>query len=97
MIKRSKFKRELTDGKQELVNRNKERMFSLKKNNAPKNNNAVVAQKPKLNWSDIEIKFTDDNNIEIYIKGKLSTKSDYETFGFKKSDNLSWHRRTIYA
>ncbi len=81
---------ELTDGKQELINRNKERMFSVKKSNTLKNKRAEVAQKPKLNWSDIEIKFTDDNNIEIYTKGKLSTKGDYETFGFKKPNNISW-------
>jgi len=81
---------DLTDGKEELITRNKERMFSVKKNSAPKSNKTEVAQKPKLNWSDIEIKFTDDNNIEIYTKGKLTNKGDYDTFGFKKPDNISW-------
>ena len=81
---------ELTDGKEELINRNKERIFSIKKNNLHKNNKADMAQKPKLNWSDIEIKFTDENNIEILINGKLKNKGDYETFGFKKTNNISW-------
>ena len=81
---------ELTDEKQELINRNKERMFSVKKSNLHKNNKADTAQKPKLSWSDIEIKFTDDNNIEILVKGKLKNKGDYDIFGFKKSDNVSW-------
>lgn len=81
---------ELTDGKQELINRNKERMFSVKKSNTPNNKKAEVAQKPKLNWSDIEIKFTGENDIDILIKGKTKKKGDYNTFGFNKPDNVSW-------
>ena len=81
---------ELTDGNEELINRNKERMFSVKKDSLIKVNNTDTAQKPKLNWSDIEIKFTTENDIEILINGKLKSRGDYETFGFKKADNISW-------
>ncbi len=81
---------DLTDGKQDIINRNKERMLSAKKSKTTRNNGADTIQKPKLNWSDIEIKFTDENNIEIYTKGRLSSKGDYDTFGFKKPDNISW-------
>lgn len=81
---------DLTDGKQDIINRNKERMLSAKKSKTTRSNKADTVQKPKLNWSDIEIKFTDENNIEIYTKGRLSSKGDYDTFGFKKPDNISW-------
>ncbi len=81
---------DLTDGKQDIINRNKERMLSAKKSKTIRSNGANTVQKPKLNWSDIEIKFTDENNIEIYTKGRLSSKGDYDTFGFKKPDNISW-------
>lgn len=81
---------ELTDGKQDIINKNKERILSAKKSNSNRNTKADTVQKPKLNWSDVEIKFTDENNIEIYIKGRLSSKGDYDTFGFKKPDNISW-------
>ncbi len=80
----------LTDGSNKLINRNKERMFSVKKNDVAKKTKAEPIQKPKLKWSDIEIKFTDENNIEILTNGKLKNKGDYETFGFKKADNISW-------
>ena len=81
---------EQVDEKDEIIARNKDRILSAKKSNSNRSNKADTVQKPKLNWSDIEIKFTDENNIEIYTKGKLSSKGDYDTFGFKKADNISW-------
>ena len=65
-------------------------MFSEKKNNPVRKEKVQPIQKPKLKWSDVEIKFTDENNIEILINGKLKSKGDYGTFGFKKADNVSW-------
>jgi len=79
-----------TDGTDEQINKNKERMFSEKKNNPVRKEKVQPIQKPKLKWSDVEIKFTDENNIEILINGKLKSKGDYGTFGFKKADNVSW-------
>lgn len=80
----------LTDGNHQQINKNKERILSAKKSNTIKKDKTEPIQKPKLKWSDVEIKFTDENNVEIFINGKLKNKGDYETFGFKKPNNISW-------
>jgi hypothetical protein len=41
---------DLTDGKQDIINRNKERMLSAKKSKTIRSNGANTVQKPKLNW-----------------------------------------------
>lgn len=80
----------IKDGDNSLIKKNKERIFSEKKDKIHKNEVSDKIQKQKLKWSDIEIKFTDDNNIEIYIKGKINKKGDYEIFGFRKPSDISW-------
>jgi hypothetical protein len=81
---------ELTDGSNKRINENKERILSTKRSKSIKKDRTEPMQKTKLNWSDVEIKFTDENNIEILIKGKLKKKGDYGTFDFKKTDDMSW-------
>ena len=51
----------------------------------------------KINWEDVEIKFENEFDIEIYVKGKFFKKAKYEDLGMYKSGtkenepDTQWH------